>query len=86
MKYTAQFFYGSSYSAPTGQDVEHFSSLRQIGETLWRRADFDPAFPCVESAAASALVWKGELEDVTDVYPYRQIDIGPRGGIRILSV
>jgi hypothetical protein len=80
MKVTAQFFYGPSYANPDGTDVEQFDSIAAVGRMLQSRADFDPYYPCVENA--EALVWKGHLEDVTDLDPDMSIVLGPKGGIR----
>jgi len=79
MKITAQFFYGSCYSAPSGKDIEHFDSIAAAKRTLLNRSDFDPYYPCVTDAAV--LIWRGHYEDVTDVYPDYEFTVGKRGGI-----
>lgn len=80
MKITAQWFGGRSYALPDGKDVEHFASIQDAKDTLWRRSDFDPFYPCVEDS--EMLCYFGELEDVTDIYPDFRLYIGPGGGVR----
>ena len=78
MKVYAQFFGGSNYACPYPDQFETFGSLREVKETLWRRVDFDPSFPCLENP--EFLVFVGE--PTGDTYPDYRVFVGPRGGIR----
>jgi hypothetical protein len=87
MKCYAQFYYGPSYSSPMPDDYEVFDSLAEVRDALWRRADFDPRFPCVDIEQAEALVWLGtppaDCPYPCDGMPDRRVYFGPRGGVRI---
>lgn len=37
----------------------------------------------MDRGEAAALVWKGHLKDVTDMYPDLELTIGPRGGVQV---
>lgn len=80
MNITAQYF-GPNLVAPEGNDVEHFSSLQDAKDALWRRADFDPYYPC-QDESAEMVIWRGTLTDVTDLYPDYRLYVGPKGGIK----
>lgn len=79
MKYTVQFLV-AGYGEPQGNDVGHYSSRANIASALERihenaeryGAGYEPS---------EAVVWKGEHDDVTDVYPDLVATMGPRGGI-----
>ena len=78
---TFAWFGGSSYAAPSGTDVEYAPSIKAAKEILYARAENrDGRTPCVEES--EMLVWRGKLDDTTDVYPDLRLCFGPRGGIR----
>lgn len=83
MTYTVQLHAESgNWACPSGTDVKYALSkyeatelLRDWAETVGRYDD---------ERCASALVWKGELEDVADTYPDFQLVMGPRLGVQWL--
>lgn len=81
MNYTYQEISESgSFGHPMGDDVNHASNLRELSRALehWQdahdRVGSDPQL-------ASLMVWKGTLDDVTDIYPEFELKPGPRGGV-----
>jgi hypothetical protein len=80
MRVYAHWYGGSSYSAPTNEDTEEFSSIQSAKDAFWRRADFDPYYPCVEDS--SMLLYFSDPRETNDPYPDRELTLGPRGGIR----
>lgn len=68
---------GSSYAVAGSDDRERMSSIKEAKETFWRRADYDPAFPCVEDSEAYLYFDKG------GDYPEYRLYMGPRGGVRM---
>lgn len=79
-RYTVQFII-AGYALPAGNDVFYADSQAAIKRQLQREHD------AAENVGAGyepseALVWKGELEDVTDQYPDYRATIGARGGVR----
>jgi hypothetical protein len=70
-----------SFSSPEGSDVEHARSKRDLRRALERWQD-DHGRVGSDEQLASLVVWKGELDDVTDVYPDFEVKPGPRGGAR----
>lgn len=79
-KYTVQFIV-AGYAMPEGTDVEYYDSLEMIAFGLQCAHDQAESFGAAY-APSEAVIWKGELDDVTDVYPDRLATIGPRGGVR----
>lgn len=80
MKVTAMWFGGSSYTAPTGEDVEHFGSLQEAKEDFDDRYNnFNGRTPCVDKEDAETWISLG-VHDFIE-YPDRIIKFGPRGGI-----
>ena len=69
-----------SFASPWGNDVRHASSLSKVHGLLEDWADAHCTVGA-EATDAHALVWYGEHEDVTDLYPDFELTIGPRGGI-----
>jgi hypothetical protein len=81
MKYTYQTISESgSFSAPWGDDVEHASSVRELRRALEHWQDSHNRVGSDEQDA-SLMVWKSELDDVTDIYPEFILKGGPRGGV-----
>ena len=85
-RYTYQI-YVNGYSAPEGPDVSHSDTISEIKNCLKTERDraerYGAAYESEDAiGGASALVWYGELENVTDVYPEFELVFGPRGGIR----
>ena len=78
--YTVQFII-AGYSMPEGQDVEHYSSKAAISRALQREHDQAEQYGAAY-APSEAIAWKGELSDVTDIYPDACAIIGPRGGVQ----
>jgi hypothetical protein len=70
-----------SFSTPEGSDVEHAQNKRDLCRALERWQDAHDRVGSDEQLA-SLIVWKGELDDVTDVYPDFEVRTGPRGGAR----
>lgn len=82
MKVTMSWHGGINYAVPDGTDCERFSSLKIACDIFAARADnWDGRTPCVEES--EALVWKGWLDDTTDIYPDLRLTMGPRGGVRV---
>jgi hypothetical protein len=73
-----------SFSNPEGSDVEHAQNKRDLRRALERWQD-DHGRVGSDEMSASLIVWKGELGDVTDVYPDFEVRPGPRGGARFES-
>lgn len=80
MNYTYQELSNSgNWSNPWGADVEHASSMPQLRRALERWGDTNDDYN--QRNDASIMVWKGTLDDVTDVYPDFELRFGPRGGV-----
>lgn len=69
-----------SFAAPSGTDVYHATNLADLDWYLDNWEEQHDRFGS-DSADASLLVWRGRLDDVTDVYPDFQCRRGPRGGL-----
>ena len=78
MKVTMLWFGGSNYATPDENDAEQFRTLQAAKDAFWRRADFDPYYPCVESPEAQIF-----LGDAVTDYPDYLMTMGPRGGVRV---
>jgi hypothetical protein len=81
MKYTVQLHADSgNWACPDATDVHHVHSRDAVNGILedWS----DTVGRMDDERCASALVWKGHLDDVTDAYPDFQLVLGPRMGIR----
>ncbi len=83
MKYTYQTHSESgSFAPPEGRDVEHANSKDELDSALngWKyvhgTVGSDPEAACL-------IVWFGHLDDVTDIYPDRVANYGPRGGFHL---
>ncbi len=82
MKYTYQTISESgSFSSPEGTDVSHASSKRDLRRAL-ERWQYSHSRVGSDETQASLLVWKGELDDVQDVYPDFEVTSGPKLGAR----
>ena len=82
MRCVALWYGGSSYAHPDpDRDLEHFDTLRAAADAFWRRADFDPYYPCVDEDTAEMHVYFGR--EYHDNGPDRIVRLGPRGGVRI---
>ena len=70
-----------------GTDVRHFSSQREVlrawseayWNTPWCPDYWGGALPAMTDEL-TVTVWRGRLDDVTDVYPDAEVTIGRRGG------
>lgn len=81
MKYTLQLHADSgNWACPEPTDVRYAYSKREAAGLLEDWADTVGRLD--DERCASALVWRGHLEDVTDAYPDWQLVLGPRMGIR----
>lgn len=79
-KYTVQFHI-AGYATPDGNDVMYADSIAAIKHALQRwHGDAEQVGAGYEPS--EALVWQGEIENVTDQYPDYQAIIGPRGGVQ----
>lgn len=80
MNYTYQECSNSgSFSQPNGTKVNHATSKRQLVSALEYWQDSHSRVGSDERDA-SLLVWKGTLDDVTDVYPDFEVTSGLRMG------
>ncbi len=68
-----------NWSNPQGSDVEHATSMSQLRRALERWGDTNDDYN--QRSDASLMVWKGTLDDVTDVYPDFELRFGPRDGV-----
>lgn len=75
----------SSYAVAGPDDRERMSSIKEAKETFWRRADFDPRFPCVEDSEAYLYIPDSKHENGAEGgdYPDYRLYMGPRGGVRM---
>jgi hypothetical protein len=79
MHVTCLWYGGSNYSAPDpDRDLERFDTLNDAKAAFWRRADFDPQYPCVDEDRCEMHVYLGEY---TGNGPDRIIKMGRRGGV-----
>jgi hypothetical protein len=69
-----------SFAAPSGTNVYHAANLADLD---WYLDNWEEQHDRVgsDSAGAQLLVWRGRLDDVTDVYPDFLCRRGPRGGL-----
>lgn len=72
----------AGYRPPEGRDVEHVASLDAARRSL-QSAHKEAERYGAAYTPSTALLWKGEHDDVTDLYPDRQAVMGPRGGVQI---
>lgn len=80
MKVFGLWYGGYNYANPELTDAEEFASIQDAVDTFWRRADFDPEFPCVESP--EMMLYRVNPASIPDPYPDFRLTIGPRGGVR----
>lgn len=80
MYYTLQLHADSgNWASPQADDVRHACNRKGVADWL---ADWAETVGRYDNArCASALVWRGHLDDVADQYPDYLLTIGPRGGI-----
>ena len=76
MKVMMMWHGGVNYAVPTADDAEEFPSLKAAKDAFWRRADFDPYYPCVDSPEA----WIFIGNSVGD-YPDRIMRLGKHGAV-----
>jgi hypothetical protein len=80
MSYTLQLHADSgNWACPTGIDVKHAFNKQEVADLLHDWADTVGRYD--DKRCASALVWKGEHADVTDLYPDYELQFGPRMGV-----
>lgn len=80
MNYTYQEISESgNWSMPDGKDVHHAKSKRELRDALERWGDQNERYN--DRKDASLRVWKGTLDDITDIYPDFDLKFGPRGGV-----
>ena len=86
MKVTIQLYAESgNWACPTGQDVIKCSSLKKAVD--WEFFHWvNEVSRYNDEQCAKALVWFGHYDDVTDVYPDREIVVGPKGGYQVRMV
>jgi hypothetical protein len=81
MKYTVQLHADSgNWACPQPDDVRHAYSKQQAADLLTDWAETVGRYD--DERCASALVWCGHLDDVTDAYPDFELTLGPRLGVR----
>lgn len=81
MKYTIQLQTDSGcFAAPQGDDVKHCQSKADI---RWRLDNWADEVGCYSDEPVEVLVWRGTLDDVTDVHPDWVATLGPRGGMNM---
>lgn len=79
MKVSAYFFGGPGYGNPDFfDDIEHFDSLSEVKQELWRRYNDHYTYPCMEAPYFYVAIGVLECFDLPDYI----ISIGPRKGIR----
>ena len=81
-KYTVQFII-AGHAMPEGRDVEYFASLAEIKRRLADEHEDASWRGTGGHAPSEAVIFKGRVRDVTDVYPDYVAITGPRGGVRI---
>lgn len=80
MTYTIQLISESgNWAHPEPTDVKYADNLSDLYSIFSDWMDTNDRFN--EAKDATALVWKGRENDVTDLYPDWQLTVGPRGGI-----
>jgi hypothetical protein len=80
MRYTVQTFSScGNFAVPQTDEVHRADNKREAEDVLDFWADEVERY--AERQHATALVWKGEYDDTTDVYPDFELTIGPKGGI-----
>jgi len=81
MKYTYQRLADSgNWALPRSDRLSHASSLYWLRNRLESWADTVGRWD--DPQCASLMVWIGDYDDVTDLYPDFELKVGPRGGIR----
>ena len=81
MRYTIQLHTDSGcFSTPQGDDVKH---CRNKGDIRWHLDNWADTVSRYAEAPVEALVWRGTLDDITDVYPDWIATLGPRGGMHL---
>jgi hypothetical protein len=81
MRYTIQLHTESGcFATPRGIDVKHCTSKADIRYHLDNWADTVSRYA---NTPAEVLVWRGTLDDVTDIYPDWIATLGPRGGMQL---
>jgi hypothetical protein len=81
VKYTIQLHADSgNWAYPQSDDVRHANSKQEAANFLTDWADTVGRY--YDERCATALVWRGHLDDVTDVYPDYELMLGPRLGVR----
>ena len=68
-----------SFSCPEGDDIRHATSRADVSWYLDNWADKHDRVGS-DSQEAYAVVFKGRLDSVQDIYPDYIVRIGPRGG------
>lgn len=88
MNYTVQIT-DQNLAWPEGTDVRHFGSKTDI-LAAWHAGYYNTAF-CTNfwggelpamSTEFTVTVWRGWLDDVTDMYPYAQVRLSRQGRAR----
>ena len=84
MKYTIQLHTDSTiFRLPEGTDVVHVTGKANIRRKLQSWHDTVNRY---SEGECSALIWKGTIDDVTDIYPTAEASFGARCGFRIESI
>lgn len=81
MRYTIQLHTESGcFATPQGDEVLHCQSKADIH---WHLDNWADRVSRYADTPVEVLVWKGTLDDVTDIYPDWVAKLGPRGGMHL---
>ena len=69
-----------AYPEPTDTEVCHSKKELQWILERWQE---EHSLVGSEESDASLLIWRGKLEDITDMEPDFQATLGPRGGLQL---
>ena len=80
--------YVNGYAQPdNAADLVHCASMKEaraeIAATVHEAQRFGAGYDCDGDGGATALVFRGWIDDATDVYPDWTATVGPRGGVRL---
>lgn len=81
MRYTIQLHTESGcFATPQGDDVRHCQSK---GDIRWHLDNWVDEVSRYSEQPVEVLVWRGTLDDVTDIYPDWVATLGPKGGLHL---
>lgn len=81
MRYTIQLHTESGcFATPQGDEVKYCHSKADI---RWHLDNWADRVSRYADTPAEVLVWRGKLDDVTDIYPDWVATLGPKGGMHL---